>query len=161
LIDQAHEMSVPLTASQKGGRISTTFLLKRVEGPSIYGHVVRYNDDRQELTIDGIDVEWTRTEYALLRQVLQAEGRVVPLTTLARQTLLSPLDRDTRRSLTQHVSRIRPRLELFGLTIRFIIGHGYLVIPLPEQAEAVSRASGSHKSYACVKSLDYMKSIRA
>ena len=105
-----------------------------VEGPPIAGHHVQHCDEKHQLIIDTTIVPCTPSEYIVLMLVLQT-ARVVPLTTLAEKALQSKLTRSTRRALTQHVSRARAKLWPFGLDIRCIAGHGYLMVSLsPEQS---------------------------
>lgn len=67
----------------------------------------------QSVSVDGKAVRLTRTEYAILKLLLQNQGRVI-----ARSTLLERISRDTpdctERSLKQHISNLRAKLSETG-----------------------------------------------
>ena len=108
--------------------------LRLEEGPHIQGHEVQHSDFHRMLVIDGVIVSCTPTEYLLLKRILiHSEGYAAfePLVVCALQT---PLNRSTRRCLTQHISRVRSKLWPFGLDISSLRGYGYALLTLPSGA---------------------------
>ena len=117
--------------------------MQRVEGPNLRGHVIQYSDTHHLLIIDGAIVSCTPIEYLLLMHILhQAEG-YVPFACLVHSALHSSLNRSTRRTLTQHMSRVRSKLWPFGLDIFCITGYGYMLLSQPcEQGEREQATDG-------------------
>lgn len=97
-------------------------------GPFLPGHRVQHSDARHLLIIDDTVVPCTPAAYALLIPLLDALGTVVPLATLAGISGLPPRTRQTRRILTQHISRLRAKLWPFALDIYCLTGYGYLLL---------------------------------
>lgn len=97
-------------------------------GPPIPGHRVQHSDAHHLLIIDETVVPCTPAEYALLLPLLDAQGTVVPLATLAGLTGQSAPNRQTRRTLTQRISRLRAKLWPFDLDICCLTGYGYLLL---------------------------------
>jgi DNA-binding response OmpR family regulator len=119
--------------------------LRLVEGPHIQGHMVQHSDPHRLLVIDGVVVSCTPTEYPLLLQMLQQHRGYVAFASLIECAFQSVLSRSTRRSLTQHMSRVRSKLWPFGLEICCITGYGYALLSRAEE--------GEHEQEACMQSL--------
>ena len=116
--------------------------LRLVEGPNIQGHVVQHSDPHRLLVIDDVVVSCTPTEYPLLIGLLQQSGGYVACASLVECAFQSPLDRSSRRSLTQHMSRVRSKLWPFGLDVFCISGYGYLLLSKP--TERAGKEQGTH-----------------
>ena len=110
--------------------------MELLEGPNVQGHVIQYSDHHHLLIIDGVIVACTPIEYLLLMLILQRAERYVPSSCLVQRALQSSLNRNTRRTLTQHMSRVRAKLWPFGLDLFCITGYGYMLLSTRcEQAE--------------------------
>jgi DNA-binding response OmpR family regulator len=107
--------------------------LRLVEGPPIQGHIVQHSDPYRLLVIDGVVVSCTPTEYFLLMRLLQQSGGYVAFAPLVECAFQSPLNRSTRRSLTQHMSRVRTKLWPFGFDVCCLTGYGYLLLSQPSE----------------------------
>ena len=106
------------------------------QGPALPGHRVQHSGTHHLLIIDDTVVPCTPAEYALLLPLLASLGTVVPLATLAGISGLPPRTRQTRRILTQHISRLRAKLWPFDLDIYCLTGYGYLLLATtPEPGE--------------------------
>jgi DNA-binding response OmpR family regulator len=119
--------------------------LRLVEGPPIQGHIVQHSDPHRLLVIDGVVVSCTPTEYPLLLRMLQQHRGYVAFASLVECAFQSALSRSTRRSLTQHMSRVRSKLWPFDLDICCITGYGYALLSRAE--------GGGRKQETCMQSL--------
>ena len=102
--------------------------IRLVEGPNISGHRIQQSDAHHLLVIDETVVPCTPTEYVLLMSLLQRVGAVQSFATLLGLSEQQTLNRHLRRTLTQHMSRLRAKLWPFGLDIRCLTGYGYLLL---------------------------------
>ncbi|MBO5283310.1 MAG: response regulator transcription factor [Lachnospiraceae bacterium] len=99
-----------------------TVQLRRTEAPRLAPVLeagdLRLDTESHELTLRNIPVRLTRTEYAILKLLLQRPGQVI-----ARSVLLEYISQDTPDcsdgSLKQHISNLRKKL-------RDIDGHDYI-----------------------------------
>ncbi len=115
-----------------------TVQLRRAENPQLAPVLeagpLRLDTASHELTLADIPVRLTRTEYAILKLLLQRPGQVT-----ARSVLLEHISQDTpdcsEGSLKQHISNLRGKL-------REVDGHDYIEavwgigfrLALPEQS---------------------------
>ena len=82
----------------------------------------------RQVTVEGVPVHLTRTEYALLKLLLEHQGRAV-----AKSVILDSISRDTpdctESSLKQHVSNLRKKLRDAGAgdCIQSVWGIGFLL----------------------------------
>ena len=110
--------------------------LQQVERPQLQGHQVQYSNLQHLVIIDGVVVPCTPTEYNLLLLLLNHAGEAVSYARLLGIAGQQPLARNNRRSLTQHMSRLRARLWPLGLDVGCLTGYGYLLLSRPNgQAE--------------------------
>ena len=112
--------------------------VRLLEGPAIAGHRVQHSDAHHLLIIDDTVVPCTLAEYALLIPLLDAVGTVVPLAKLAALSGQVPCTRQTRRILTQRMSRLRAKLWPFDLDISCLTGYGYLLLATAPPADTES-----------------------
>lgn len=115
-----------------------TVQLRRAESPLLApvleAGALRLDTATHELTLKDIPVHLTRTEYAILRLLLQHPGQVI-----ARSTLLDHISRDTpdcsEGSLKQHISNLRGKLRAADDHdyIEAVWGIGFR-LALPEQS---------------------------
>ncbi len=103
--------------------------LHLLERPQLHGHRIQYSDAIHLLIIDETAIPCTPTEYSLLRALLQHAGEGVPMNDLLGRPARQAVEWHTRRTLTQHISRLRARLWPFGLDILCLSGYGYLLLP--------------------------------
>ena len=86
------------------------------------------DETSRQVTVGGAPVHLTRTEYALLKHLLQNHGRTVP-----KSVILDSISRDTpdctESSLKQHVSNLRKKLRDAGAgdCIQSVWGIGFLL----------------------------------
>ncbi len=102
--------------------------IRLAEGPPLPGHRVQHSDAHHLLIIDDTVVPCTPAEYALLLPLMDAVGTAVPLVRLAAMTGQPLCTRQTRRTLTQRISRLRAKLWPFDLDIYCLTGYGYLLL---------------------------------
>lgn len=82
----------------------------------------------RQVAVEGVPVHLTRTEYALLKLLLENQGRAV-----AKSVILDSISRDTpdctESSLKQHVSNLRKKLRDAGAgdCIQSVWGIGFLL----------------------------------
>lgn len=116
----ADYITKPFALQELLARISVQ--LRRAEAPRLAPVLeagsLRLDTESHELTLDTIPVRLTRTEYAILKLLLQRPGQVI-----ARSVLLEHISQDTPDcsdgSLKQHISNLRKKL-------RDINGHDYI-----------------------------------
>ena len=94
------------------------------EGMIKAGAITLY-DDRQTVMVNGDEIRLTRTETAILKLLMQNPGQPI-----GRTTILDRISTDTpdctERSLKQHISNIRHKLEIDGKDhIEAIYGIGF------------------------------------
>ena len=68
-----------------------------------------------------------------MQTLLRRAGQGVPLHLLLGRPENQVLGWQSRRTLTQHISRLRARLWPFGLDILCLTGYGYLLLARQEQ----------------------------
>ena len=102
--------------------------LHLLEHPHLQSHRIQYSDELHLLIIDETAIPCTPTEYHLLQALLQRAGQSVPLHLLLCRPENQALGWQSRRTLTQHISRLRARLWPFGLDILCLTGYGYLLL---------------------------------
>ena len=102
--------------------------LQRVDRAQLQGHVVQHSDAQHLLIIDGAVVLFSPSDYEVLLPLFKHAGEPVPFTQLRGGQGRQSLTRGVRRSLTQQMSRLRPRLWPFGLDILCINSYGYVLL---------------------------------
>ena len=102
--------------------------LQQVHRPQLQGHVVQHSDAQHLLIIDGAVVLFSRSDYEVLLPLFKHAGEPVPFSQLRGKQGRQALTRGIRRSLTQQMSRLRPRLWPFGLDILCLNSYGYLLL---------------------------------
>ena len=89
---------------------------------------IALDETGRQVTVGGVPVHLTRTEYALLKLLLEHQGRAV-----AKSVILDSISRDTpdctESSLKQHVSNLRKKLRDAGAgdCIQSVWGIGFLL----------------------------------
>ena len=97
------------------------------------GLVVQRNDAHRMLIIAGRWIQLSPTQYALLVPLLESFGHPVSHAEIYRRAFgTSYSARDARRTY-YHIDKLRPRLSLFGLVIRTIIDHEYMLLREPQE----------------------------
>lgn len=97
------------------------------------GLVVQRNDAHRMLIIAGRWIQLSPTQYALLVPLLEHFGHPVSHAEIYRHAFGSSYSaRDARRTY-YHIDKLRPRLSPFGLMIRTIIDHGYMLLREPPE----------------------------
>ena len=110
-------------------------LLRRSHADPGSEHAIRFGDlildlDRNTVTCRGLEASLSKTEQALLRELMKARGAVV-----SRDHLLAALWDDVHfvddNTLTVNVSRVRQRLATVGHvdTVVTVRGQGYRLAP--------------------------------
>ena len=96
--------------------------------PVLRWETIALDETSRQVTVGGAPVHLTRTEYALLKLLLQNQGRAV-----AKSVILDSISRDTpdctESSLKQHVSNLRKKLRDAGAgdCIQSVWGIGFLL----------------------------------
>ena len=89
---------------------------------------IALDETSRQVTVEDVPVHLTRTEYALLKLLLEHQGRAV-----AKSVILDSISRDTpdctESSLKQHVSNLRKKLRDAGAgdCIQSVWGIGFLL----------------------------------
>lgn len=96
--------------------------------PVLRWESIALDETGRQVTVEGVPVHLTRTEYALLKLLLENQGRAV-----AKSVILDFISRDTpdctESSLKQHVSNLRKKLRDAGAgdCIQSVWGIGFLL----------------------------------
>ena len=96
--------------------------------PVLRWEKIALDETSRQVTVEDVPVHLTRTEYALLKLLLQNQGRAV-----AKSVILDSISRDTpdctESSLKQHVSNLRKKLRDAGAgdCIQSVWGIGFLL----------------------------------
>lgn len=114
---------------------SAAFRAHELTGYNLDGLVIRRSDAQRVLILrdpnGGFEtvLRFTPLEYAILVPLLEQYGCLVTWEQLSREAFASPqhLPPDDRR-LYRHVDHIRSKLSPFGLMIRSVIDHGYILL---------------------------------
>jgi DNA-binding response OmpR family regulator len=97
------------------------------------GLVVQRNDAHRMLIIAGRWIQLSPTQYALLVPLLEHFGHPVSHAEIYQRAFGSSYSaRDARRTY-YHIDKLRPRLSPFGLIIRSVIDHGYMLLREPQE----------------------------
>jgi DNA-binding response OmpR family regulator len=92
------------------------------------GLVLQRNDAHRMLIIAGRWIQLSPTQYALLVPLLEHFGHPVSHAEIYWRAFgASYSPRDARRTY-YHIDKLRPRLGPFGLMIRTVIDHGYMLL---------------------------------
>lgn len=106
----ADYMTKPFDTRELLARITVQLRRGALSGPVLSAGALRLDTDSMDLTVDGQPVKLTRTEYAILKLLLENPRQVI-----ARSVLLDRISLDTpdctERSLKQHVSNLRRKLQ--------------------------------------------------
>src|SRR5258706_1157148 len=125
-----------LSASATRGRAASTASCEhQLTGYTLDGLAVHRSDAQRVLILRDLNrgfetvLRFTPLEYAILVPLLEQYGRLVTWEQLSREAFASPhhLPPDDRR-LYRHVDHIRSKLSPFGLMIRSVIDHGYILL---------------------------------
>lgn len=84
-----------------------------VDGAVLSAGALRLDVDAHALTVDGVPVRLTKTEYAILKLLLQNPGRAISKSAMLDRISLDTPD-CTDASLKQHVSNLRRKLREAG-----------------------------------------------
>ena len=96
--------------------------------PVLHWENLELDETGRQVAVEGVPVHLTRTEYALLKLLLEHQGRAV-----AKSVILDSISRDTpdctESSLKQHVSNLRKKLRDAGAgdCIQSVWGIGFLL----------------------------------
>ena len=114
---------------------STASWERQLTSYNLDGLAIRRSDAQRVLIVRDLNggfetvLRFTPLEYAILVPLLEQYGRLVTWEQLSREAFASPhhLPPDDRR-LYRHVDHIRSKLSPFGLMIRSVIDHGYILL---------------------------------
>lgn len=95
--------------------------------------------DRHRVTVDGVTIELTPTEYKLLSLLVQRRGRMQARTVLLEQVWDASPDVQTR-TVDMHVQRLRAKLGRAGELIETVRGFGYRIRGEPRGSSGNSPA---------------------
>ncbi len=123
-------ISKPFSLQEVMLRIKAVLRRTSTSSPTPKGNQLTYGTmtldlDRKRVTIDGEDVAFTKTEYELLRLLLQEKGRV-----LSRQELIERAWPDdvlvSDRTVDVNITRMRKKIGRYSSNIVTRLGFGYL-----------------------------------
>lgn len=96
----------------------------RTEGHTLAYQTLVMDLDRKTVTVDGTEVAFTKTEYELLRLLLENQGKV-----FSRQELLDKVwPKDVLvldRTVDVNITRLRKKIGLYARCIVTRLGYGY------------------------------------
>ena len=99
------------------------------ETKKITYHRLTLDVDRHEALVEQERIDFTVTEFALLRAVIESQGRVLSRTQLIDRAY-SELTHITERTIDTHIRRIRQKLRAYQLDpIETVHGLGYKCAP--------------------------------
>ena len=90
------------------------------------------NDAHRMLIIAGRWIHLSPTQYALLVPLLEHYGQPVSHAEIYWRASAPHTRLDVRRTY-YHIDKLRPRLSPYGLLIRTVIDHGYMLLREPEE----------------------------
>ena len=88
---------------------------------------IQWHADRHSITVDGVKIALTATEYRLLFPL--RHGTPVTYTDLAFQAYNYRFDDKVRVMMDKHIDRIRGKLRGSGVYIYCVLNYGYLLLP--------------------------------
>ena len=88
---------------------------------------IQWHADRHSITVNGVKVALTATEYRLLFPL--RHGTPVTYTDLAFQAYNYRFDDKVRVMMDKHIDRIRGKLRGSGIYIYCVLNYGYLLLP--------------------------------
>jgi DNA-binding response OmpR family regulator len=126
----------PLSHNATRGRAASTASCEhQLTGYNFDGLAVHRSDAQRVLIVRDLNegfetvLRFTPLEYAILVPLLEQYGRLVTWEQLSREAFASPHHLPpTDRRLYRHVDHIRSKLSPFGLMIRSVIDHGYILL---------------------------------
>ena len=95
--------------------------------------MVQRNDAHRLLIIAGRWIQLSPTQYALLVPLLEHFGHPVSHAEIYRRAFGTSYSPGDARRTYYHIDKLRPRLSPFGLMIRTIIDHGYMLLVEPRE----------------------------
>ncbi len=106
---------------------STDFKVKHLEA---HGHRIILNDAARLLIVDDHMLPCTPTEYYLFTALLRSP--YLPSARLIEIVWQQPMNRNLRRMLGLHISRLRGKTWAAGLDITCLHTRGYMLVPWTE-----------------------------
>lgn len=97
------------------------------------GLVVQRNDAHRMLVIAGRWIQLSPTQYALLVPLLEHFGHPVSHAEIYRRAFGTSYSPHDARRTYYHIDKLRPRLSPFGLMIRTVVDHGYMLLREPKE----------------------------
>ncbi len=100
---------------------------------TLAGYHMSLSESQHVVLINGIPLSCPPGEFRLLALLLRSAERVVPFACLL-ENGTHPGDRLARLRLRRTISRLRERIWPFGLDIRCLLGQGYVLLALSDDA---------------------------
>lgn len=106
-------------------------LLRRAAAPPSPGSVVKVGPltldvERHSVSIDGVEISFTSTEFKLLHILVQRQGRLQSREVLLRDVWGYAFVEDSR-TVDTHITRLRGKMGSAGELIRTVRGFGYKI----------------------------------
>jgi two-component system, OmpR family, response regulator len=117
-------LNKPFERSEFEARVRA--LLRRAQGTAVNFGGLKWSWETHQGWIDGQVLILTKAEVALLEALLQAPGRILTKSGLARR-LASDDDSASDNTVEVYVYRLRRKLEPAGVQIKTVRGLGYLM----------------------------------
>lgn len=112
---------VPPAMETKGHRSETTW-------HNLDGQVVQCNEAHSTLIVDGFWIRLSPLEYRILMPLLKAYNHPVSTETLCCEVFAARRTVADDRRIYRHIDRMRSKLAPFGLIIRAVRRHGYMLL---------------------------------
>lgn len=93
-------------------------------GAAVVAGSLRLDTSDRSVTLDGVAMDLTRTEFAILHALLRRVGSAVSRAALV-NAALDPERQGSERTLDVHVSRLRKKLGDLGSSVETVWGVGY------------------------------------
>lgn len=107
-----------------------------VPGPHIEGHTIECCARTRTILLDRILLTFSRIDYRLMMHILHSAAKKEPFVPIEELLPCFNHSQDNLpRSLSRHLSAIRPHLRLFGLEIASVRKQGYALIWKPPDTE--------------------------
>lgn len=106
-------------------------LLRRSAAPPSPGSIIKVGQltldvERHSVSIDGVEVSFTSTEFKLLHILVQRQGRLQSREVLLRDVWGYAFVEDSR-TVDTHITRVRGKMGTAGELIRTVRGFGYKI----------------------------------
>lgn len=101
---------------------------EKAEWHNLDGLAVQRNDSQRTLIVDGFWIRLTPLEYQILVPLLKAYNHPITTDAICWEVFASRRTCADDRRIYRHIDRMRSKLAPFGLVIRAVTLHGYMLL---------------------------------